>query len=554
MDPVAVVIAGGRTTSFYSWLTKFASYPQRSWIIIILSAAVAAIIAELVLKIRYTRTTGIVLCIAGILLLAYGAVLDYARYRVPPVTGSSTAWVWMPLTGAFLLFVAWDLRRRRRRTIHNRINRLTNAVADRIETLERERGAPHYVDQLTPYGAPVQLQLRSLVRRRRKQSSIFLTGLPGSGKTATLLRFARDCQLLRSARKRPLIGIYVDLAEYAAQTTETLSLARFIQVKFIDSDSPELDAEKAWAEFGRYVDWIFLFDNADEADLRKGHENWSQQLTKSFMLRYSRFNSFYTVVAANTRPENSSVPVVELGNLTDEGSRELLTTGGVNPSTADALTVDEGLYWFVRNPGMIKLLAPVLAYRAWANSDNVHEILSEAIDHVLQRSPQTASMNLASLKTTATSIIKDLMHTQKASFPGAPGAISKGFTEIAKTINSSPQEVINDLTILAEHGFVKLIPSRDSIEYIEFSSGAVTYFYVRALLDRPEDVPVDELLYNPNFRMVAVSLLQIASTEIVGRFLQEVESLLDSAITGINQDELAELRARIQWANKANKT
>ena len=336
MDPVAVVFKAGRTTSVFSLLAKFAAYSQKPWIIAIVIAAVAAIIARLVLKIRYTRAIGIALCVTGFFFLAYGLVLDYAKLRVPAVKVPATAWVWMPLTGIFLLVAAWSLRRRRARAVRERVKRLANAVADRFEALDQLRGASHYVEQVTPDGESVQTLLRSLVRRRRKGNSIILLGLPGAGKTAALLRFARDCQLLRSARMRPLIAIYVDLAEYTAQISENPSLPRFIQTKFIKSDSPELDAEKVWAESSRYVDWIFLFDNADEADLRQGTKDWSRQLVQSFLLRYSRFRSFYSVVASHTAPKNLVDPVIKLGDLTDDGCKDLLTDAGVDPTAVDA--------------------------------------------------------------------------------------------------------------------------------------------------------------------------------------------------------------------------
>ena len=162
-------------------------------------------------------------------------------------------------------------------------------------------------------------------------------------------------------------------------------------------------------------------------------------------------------------------------------------------------------------------------------------------------------MKLGSLRATATATFKYLMPTSHDSFPGAPGDISKGLTDIAKAIASSPQEIVNDLTVLANHGIVKRIPGRDYAEYIQFSSAPAAYFYACALLDSPDAVPVHEMLCNSHFMLAGISLLQIAGQEILVRFMQEAESLLNSAIAALNEDELAELRDRIQWAKRANR-
>lgn len=536
----------------FSWLTKLASYPYKSWVIVIASLVIAAVIAGLILAFRYTRATGIVLRAIGVLLLVYGLLLTYVKFRVHAVKVPSTTWVWIPSIGIAVLLIAWFLRRQQVRRIRDRIKRLANACADRIESLEQERGAPHFVDQMTSDGESVLPLLRSLVRRRksrRKGWSIVLDGPPGSGKTATLLKFARDCQASRPGHMRPLIAIYVDLAEYAAQT-ENLSLSSFIQTKFIRGDSSELDAEKAWTESGRDVDWVFLFDNADLADLRQGADNWSSQHVKKFVDRHSRFGSFYVVIATSTPPENTSARVIKLENLTDDGCKELLIRAGIDKYTVDELTRYEGLHWYLRDPGALKLLAPVLAHCTWTTSDNVHEMMRDAIDHALQNLLQSSVTDLSSLRATATATIKYLMQVSPDSIPDTPGEISKGLTSIAETTGSSPQEIGINLTTLAECGIVKRIPGRDHTDYIIFSPAVEAYFYSCALLESPGKVPINALLSNSGWRLTAISLLQIADDEMTNRFLRAAEWLFNEAIDYLNRDELAELAVRINIAKR----
>jgi hypothetical protein len=45
MQQFAVVIINGQTTSVFDWMAKFAAYPQKPWIIAIVSAAVAAVVS-----------------------------------------------------------------------------------------------------------------------------------------------------------------------------------------------------------------------------------------------------------------------------------------------------------------------------------------------------------------------------------------------------------------------------------------------------------------------------------------------------------------------------
>ena len=81
---------------FLSWLTNLTSYPHKPWVIAVAIAAVAAVIAGIVLTFRYTRATGIVLRLIGILFLAYGAILIYVKFRVHAIKVPPNAWEWIP--------------------------------------------------------------------------------------------------------------------------------------------------------------------------------------------------------------------------------------------------------------------------------------------------------------------------------------------------------------------------------------------------------------------------------------------------------------------------
>jgi len=522
-------------TPIISRLAIPATYLQKPWVIAIVIAAVAAVIAGLVLTIRYTRVTGIALRLFGVFLLVCGAALAYGKFRVPAAEVPST-WVWVPAMGVALLVTAWFLRKQRIRAVRDRISGLAAATAEHIDALIQEKEID-FLDLTTTDGRSVLPLLKSLVSRSKNGWCIVLTGSPGSGKTATLLNFAADCQQSGSARRRPVIAMYIDLAEYAARATEGL-LAEFIQSKF-----PDLSANKAWKENGRDVRWVFLFDNADQADLRWNSKEHSWKLVTSFVRQRSRLAPFYAVVAARTEPESVGPDqAIELDGLTNDAWEKLLTGAGVNQTAIGELATDTSFHWYLSDPGTLKLLAPVLARRAWktgddasralTTNDNVHEMIGDAVNHLLQALPQSLAANPQSLRATAIAIIR-FLQTGQGFAPDVPGEITKGLAHIAEDAGSSPREIENNLNALARCGIVKRIPSLDNTEYLEFGPAIGAYFYTCALIESPDTIPVRELLCNWRLRLTAISLLKIADNETVGRFVQDAERLLDWAIAGL---------------------
>lgn len=543
-------------TPFFSWLTQLASYIYKAWVAAIAIAVIAAVIAGIILTFRYTRTSGIVLRVIGSLLLAYGLLLTYAKFRVHSVKVPSTTWIWVSAAGFAILLLALLLRRRQARRIRERIKRLANACAERIEALENERGASHFVDQMTSRSNSVSTLLSSLVRQRRyrkKGLSRILAGRAGSGKTANLLKFARDCQALHSGRRRPLVPIYIDLDEYAAQFTENPSLSNFIQTKFIRSDSSELDAEKEWAESGRDVAWVFLFDNADAADLRQGSVDWSWQLVTNFVNRHAKFASFYVMFATSTPPKDTGTRTIKLGYLTDDGCVELLVSTGIDRTAADELARNEGFYWYLRDPWSLKFLAPVIANCPQGSDNNVHQAMRNAINYALQNRLQTEAKKTTSLQSNATAAIEYLTQVLSGAVTDVRGGASNGLTYIERAAASSPQEIDTDLTTLAECGVIKLIPGRGRTSYIVLSPAVEGYFYSCALLENLDKIPVHELLANPYWRLGAISLLQVADIKTADRFLQEGERIVNTAIAGLNHDELAEIEMRITTAKRTHR-
>jgi hypothetical protein len=542
-------------TPFFSGLIQLASYIYKSWVIAIAIAAVAAIIAGLVLTFRYTRASGITLRLIGLFLLAFGLLLTYAKFRVHGAKVPSTTWIWIPAVGLALLMLAYYLRRRQARRMRDRVRRLANTCAERIEALESERGAPYFADQMTSRGDSAPALLGSLVRRRKYRKRGFsriLAGRAGSGKTVNLLKFARDCQAVRSGRWRPLIAMYIDLDEYAAQITENLSLPNFIQTRFIRSDSSELDIEKAWAESGRDVGWVFLFDNADAADLRQGSVDWSWQLVNSFVSRHAQFASFYVVAATSTPPKNAMNNTIKLDYLTDNGCTELLVRTGIDRITADGLARNEGLYWYLRDPGALRLLAPVLADYPQAADNNVHQAMRNAINHALQNRLKSEIIDLNSLHSTATAAIAYLMQASSGSTPDIPGEISSGIAYLERATNSSPHEIDTNLEVLAECGVIKLISGRDHTKWIVFSPAVEGYFVSCILQEKPDEIPIHELLTESYWRLAAISLLQVTDIKTADRFLREGERLVNTAIAGLNRDELAEIASRIMTAKRTH--
>jgi len=132
--------------SVYSWVASFAAYMQKPWLIAIAVGAATTIIAELVLKVRYTRSTSIALWTAGFFFLVPGLLLVYMKLRVTDVGVPSTTWIWMPAVGGLLLLSALFLQRRRVRIAHLRIKGLSDTAAGRIEALAQNYGARHFAE------------------------------------------------------------------------------------------------------------------------------------------------------------------------------------------------------------------------------------------------------------------------------------------------------------------------------------------------------------------------------------------------------------------------
>ena len=522
-------------TSVFSWFAKFAGYLQKPVISAIVAGAVATGIPTLALVIRNTRATGIVLRGFGVLFLACGLVLVYVKLHVPAVKVPST-WLWIPAIGIVFLLAAWLLRMQRTRAVDDRITSLRDATVERIVTLKQNHHVPKFVNLITSDGKSVAALLKSLVRRSRRGRCIVLAGLPGSGKTATLLNFAGSCQEMRSARRRPIIAMYVDLAEYAAQTTEELSLAEFIKNKFHGLD-------KAWDENGRDVLWVFLFDNAHEADLRWGRREQSWQRVNRFVREWSRLAPL-AVVADRARPKTVQPDdVIELGGLIYADWAEFLK----NEEVSDELAKDKSFQWYLRDPGTLELLAPVLANRGWttraevhdalARTDNVHKMMGDAILHHLRSrlEDHSPAVNPRLLRATAIATTK-FLQSRKLFAPDAPGEIR--LAPIADAMGSPRTEIENNLMALAERDIhiLKRVRTLDNTEYVEFAPAVAAYFYTCVLRERPDAIPVQQLLFDPHFRLTAISLLKIADDDMVDQFVRETEGWLDWAIDGLTAE------------------
>jgi hypothetical protein len=552
MNQIAAAVTNRQEISFFDWMTKIAAYTQRPWIILIVSAAVAAMLADWLLKLHYTRLTVMAIRAIALLLCVYGLVLNYIRLRGPAIAGPSTAWAWMPSAGILLFILASGLRRIRVRRARERTRRVSDVAKDRIGILDQTYGAAHYVDQLTQSGQLVLPLLRSTINKKTGKL-VFIVGPPGSGKTATLVRCAKSFRLASVGRRRPIVPIYVDMAAYERQFTDNPTLEYFIQTHFIRNDSPELNLGKAWAASDRYVDWMFLFDNSDEADLQQGEQGWSSEIIQSFMGRYSKSNIFYALVATRTGWENSEAPVVELDALTDDGWKEFLVSAGVNGDSMEAITADEGLYWFLKNPGTINLLTEVLVFRAWKTGDNVAEALGDAVKHYLSSSILTDPATVGSVLDTATATIRYLMTPSAGYQLAAPNDIAGKLADIGQLISLSSEEVDRNLEVLAHHGLIKRIRSRRGY-FVEFNSASESYFCSCALRHDVGNTLLEEILRDELFRLTAIAFLQSVDGEQIPRYTREMSSLLDSAIDALDKDEIEALSEQVELAERAKRS
>ncbi len=522
-------------TPFFSWLAKLATDLQQPAVIAAATAVLVRGASALVPKVNYTaRAAGIILWTIGGLILAWGLLLVYAKLRDPSVKVPTTALKWMPVTGFALLVIAWYLRWRRKRAVSNRLSGLAEVAEEHIHALREKLGAMPLADQTTTYGYPVVPLLMSLVRQRGRGRRIVLVGELGSGKTATLLKFAMDCRLLRSTQRRSLIAIYVDLAEYAAQTTGNLQLREFIVRQFSDPNIQK-DLAQAWDDPGLDVSWIFLFDNADEAELRWGarQHSWHLEVT-DFAHRRSGLAPFHVVIATRMPPESLLADhFIELDGLTPAGRDKLLTHARVNPTDVTALTMDKSLDWYLTDPVTLELLAPTLASRTWTTSDNVYEAMGNAIDRRIQSRQQSPPKALSSIRATATAA-NAFLFARPGTLSDAPGEMKEIIKHVASVRHCTPRSIDSDLRALANCGIAKRTPGQSGTEYLEFGPAVAAYFYTSALREDPSQIRARDLLLRScldlRSRLAAVSLLKVADNGVVASFADEAGRILDQAI------------------------
>lgn len=526
-------------TPVVTWLAKFSGYLQISAVVALVTGIVVAVIAGLILMIRYTRPVGVLLRALGIVFLVCGAALVYGRFRLPAVHMSRT-WPWIPIIGAVLLAAEWILRRQRIKGVNNRVSGIAADCAEYIDVLSQKYKAADFADLTVDDGNYAIYDLTYFLRRPRKFSHIFLVGSPGSGKTATLLNFAADCQAFQSSRKRPLIPIYVDLAEYARQVGDG-TLTEFLQAKYSG-----LNPSKTWTQNGRDVRWLFLFDNADEADLYwlGRRESWS--IVSSFMRQRSRTATFF-VVFASRRPPRDADPgsCITLAGLAEDAWKSFLVRSGLTQPAVDALAKNESLRSYLENPGGLRLLAPVLAGRGWKtgddvvsaldSDDNAYRLMADAIDRLIRTTPHIPPTEAQSLYSTAVAVM-EFLQDQRAFFPSFACGINDGRARIAECSGSSVSQLDENLAALARRGIIKRTSGQDGVDFVEFSPPIGAYFYAYFLLRNHPKIPVRKMLSEEEFRLTALTLLDVAPPEVVEEFIRDSADLLDHAIDGLGRE------------------
>ena len=524
------------------WLAKFPAYLQNSSVVAVVIATIAVIIGGLALMIRYTRTVGVVLRALGVAFLFGGAALAYGRFRLTAVK-LPTTWPWIPICGVILLTTEWFLRRQRIKGVNNRVSGLAADCAEYIDVLSQKYGAPDFADLTTVDGKYAISALRYFLRRPRRQTHVFLIGSPGAGKTATLLNFAADCRAFQSTHKRPLIPIYVDLAEYARQVGVN-TLTEFMQSKFHG-----LNSSKTWIENGHDVRWIFLFDNADEADLQwyGGQQSWS--IVSSFIRQRSQTASIFAVFASRRLPGNADqANYIELNGLAEDAWKNVLIRSGLPQLAVDELAENESLRCYLENPGSLKLLAPVIAGRDWKTTDdvvsalnsgdNAYRIMGEAIDGLIRITPQVPPIEAQSLRSTAAAVM-EFLQEQPAFIPSLTGEVGAGLRRIAAYSGLSPSELEGNLAALAKCGIIKRTYSQSNIEFVEFNPEIGAFFYTSFLLDNHEKIPVRKMLCEEEFYLSALTLLSVAPREIVDQFIRDSEIMLDQAINDLLREPVS---------------
>ena len=378
------------------------------------------------------------------------------------------------------------------------------------------------------------LRLASLIRQLRRGQRIFLVGQLGVGKTSTLLKFATDCSRLRSASGHPLIAIYVDLADYAARAAQNSQLLHeYILSQF--GEATQRKIKDAWDQPGLDVDWVFVFDNADEAGLRwpTGQRPWDFEVS-AFINRPSDLAPFHAVIASHPAPASSEMDnAVWLKGLPVIGMDKLLTQAQVNPADVAALARDKSFNQYLANPSTLGLLTPTLARRTWTKSYNVHVAMGDAIDRVMRRS-QLSTADYDSLLSSAASVVT-FLRTRPDTDPEAPGELNEVVAHLASNRRQSQRSMRRELMVLTDCGIVNRVPGRGGTEYVQVGPAVAAYFYACALLDDPSLIEVSDLLLESHSRLTVLSLLKVADGEIVSRFTQVVEQMLDKAIADLSR-------------------
>jgi hypothetical protein len=97
----------------------------------------------------------------------------------------------------------------------------------------------------------------------------------------------------------------------------------------------------------------------------------------SFIRQRSRTASFFVVFASRWLPENADpANSITLNGLTDDAWKNFLIRSGLTQSAVGELAKNKSLRCYLKNPGNLKLLAPVIASRDWKTSDDVESAVN----------------------------------------------------------------------------------------------------------------------------------------------------------------------------------
>ena len=544
--------------AFFSRLAESAGDLQRHTGLAAVTAIFVACAPALVGKISFkARGARISLLAVGLLILAWGLLLFYVKLSKPTIKVPSIALTMILGTAIIFLLVFGLLWWHQNRLLSKKISDLIEATAIHIRIYQQKFGAQLYVEETTNDDESVLPRLTSLVRQLRREQRIFLLGQLGAGKTATLLKFAIDCSRLRSGSGRQLIAMYADLAEYAARSEEGTQLQDFILGQF--GDATRRTIIDAWNQPGLNVNWIFVFDNADDAGLRWAarQRSWDFEVS-AFVNRPAELAPFHAVIACRATPESRDADyIIRLKGLTATGRDKLLAQAQINPADVAALARDKSFNSYLANPATLGLLAPTLARRTWTNSYNVHVAMSDAIDHLVRRRPHFPPIDPNSLLSTAAAAVT-FLRTRPDIDPESPGEMREVVARVALETHQPQSTVRRELIALADRSIIRRIPGRGSTEYVEFGPAVAAYFYARELLKDPGGIEVRELLLNTHSRLTILSLLKAADDELVSRFVRISEQMLEETIADLyrTQQHLvsAPHEAKPQWTDETNRS